>query len=257
MDIALIDYGAGNLTSVRKGFAAVGAEVVTPERQRSRGRTAIVVPGVGHFRDRDARRPVARRHPHAMAAACRCSASASACSGCSKAATKRRICRAWACCRAAVTCCARRREGAARRLEHARRRRSAVAARARRRAPIGAYAYFTHSYAAPVTDATAWRTTTHGTDVRGGRGTRSRLRRAVPSRRSPATTACGCCANFRARSPRSAADAGQTHHRLPRRPRRRGRQGRQLRGAAQRRRSGGARARATTSRGSTSWSSST
>ena len=28
--IALIDYGAGNLTSVRKGFAAVGAELATP-----------------------------------------------------------------------------------------------------------------------------------------------------------------------------------------------------------------------------------
>ena len=28
--IALIDYGAGNLTSVRKGFAAAGAELYTP-----------------------------------------------------------------------------------------------------------------------------------------------------------------------------------------------------------------------------------
>ena len=30
MPIALIDYGAGNLTSVRKGFAAVGGDLVTP-----------------------------------------------------------------------------------------------------------------------------------------------------------------------------------------------------------------------------------
>ena len=48
--IALIDYGAGNLTSVRKGFAAAEAELVTPadpsELQRVSG---IVVPGVGHF----------------------------------------------------------------------------------------------------------------------------------------------------------------------------------------------------------------
>ena len=29
--IALVDYGAGNLTSVRKALAAVGAEVYTPE----------------------------------------------------------------------------------------------------------------------------------------------------------------------------------------------------------------------------------
>jgi len=48
--IALIDYGAGNLTSVRKGFAAAGAELYTP---RLPGELAtadgIVVPGVGHF----------------------------------------------------------------------------------------------------------------------------------------------------------------------------------------------------------------
>ncbi len=50
MAIALIDYRAGNLTSVRKGFAAVGAELFTPaapaDLARARG---IVVPGVGHF----------------------------------------------------------------------------------------------------------------------------------------------------------------------------------------------------------------
>jgi glutamine amidotransferase len=48
--IALIDYGAGNLTSVRKGFAAAGAELYTPrlahELERASG---VVVPGVGHF----------------------------------------------------------------------------------------------------------------------------------------------------------------------------------------------------------------
>ena len=48
--IALIDYKAGNLTSVRKAFAAIGAELYDPaspgDLQRAR---AIVVPGVGHF----------------------------------------------------------------------------------------------------------------------------------------------------------------------------------------------------------------
>jgi len=48
--IRLIDYGAGNLTSVRKGFAAAGAEV---SLARSPGDLAnasgVVVPGVGHF----------------------------------------------------------------------------------------------------------------------------------------------------------------------------------------------------------------
>lgn len=50
MAIALIDYGAGNLTSVRKGFAAVGAELFTPARPSDvEGAAGIVVPGVGHF----------------------------------------------------------------------------------------------------------------------------------------------------------------------------------------------------------------
>ena len=47
---ALIDYRAGNLTSVKKALTAVGAEVFVPESpadlSRARG---IVVPGVGHF----------------------------------------------------------------------------------------------------------------------------------------------------------------------------------------------------------------
>ena len=48
--IALIDYGAGNLTSVRKGFAAVGAELYSPGSPIDLERaTGIVVPGVGHF----------------------------------------------------------------------------------------------------------------------------------------------------------------------------------------------------------------
>jgi imidazole glycerol-phosphate synthase subunit HisH len=50
MAIALIDYRAGNLTSVRKGFAAVGAELYTPSSAAELARAdGIVVPGVGHF----------------------------------------------------------------------------------------------------------------------------------------------------------------------------------------------------------------
>ncbi len=49
--IALIDYGAGNLTSVRKGFAAAGAGLFTPASAADlAGAAGIVVPGVGHFR---------------------------------------------------------------------------------------------------------------------------------------------------------------------------------------------------------------
>ena len=48
--IALIDYKAGNLTSVRKAFAALGATLYTPERAEELAEAhAIVVPGVGHF----------------------------------------------------------------------------------------------------------------------------------------------------------------------------------------------------------------
>jgi glutamine amidotransferase len=48
--IALIDYGAGNLTSVRKGLAAAGADVFTPKGPAElSGASAVVVPGVGHF----------------------------------------------------------------------------------------------------------------------------------------------------------------------------------------------------------------
>jgi imidazole glycerol-phosphate synthase subunit HisH len=48
--IALVDYGAGNLTSVRKALAAVGASVWTPSVPGELGRAhGIVVPGVGHF----------------------------------------------------------------------------------------------------------------------------------------------------------------------------------------------------------------
>jgi glutamine amidotransferase len=48
--IALIDYGAGNLTSVRKGFAAAGADLYTPSSPADLARaSALVVPGVGHF----------------------------------------------------------------------------------------------------------------------------------------------------------------------------------------------------------------
>ena len=48
--IALVDYGAGNLTSVKKAFAAVDADVFVPVAADALHRAAgIVVPGVGHF----------------------------------------------------------------------------------------------------------------------------------------------------------------------------------------------------------------
>jgi glutamine amidotransferase len=48
--IALIDYGAGNLTSVRKALTALGAEFATPARPEECARySAVIVPGVGNF----------------------------------------------------------------------------------------------------------------------------------------------------------------------------------------------------------------
>jgi imidazole glycerol-phosphate synthase subunit HisH len=48
--IALIDYRAGNLTSVRKALAAIGAPFFTPDRpDQLASANAVIVPGVGHF----------------------------------------------------------------------------------------------------------------------------------------------------------------------------------------------------------------
>ena len=48
--IALIDYGAGNLTSVRKALAHLGTAVTTPTAPADLAAAAgIIVPGVGNF----------------------------------------------------------------------------------------------------------------------------------------------------------------------------------------------------------------
>jgi glutamine amidotransferase len=48
--IALIDYQAGNLTSVKKALATIGADVFVPQAPEDLADTAgIIVPGVGHF----------------------------------------------------------------------------------------------------------------------------------------------------------------------------------------------------------------
>ncbi len=48
--IALVDYGAGNQTSVRKALLASGADVYTaPDPSSLHTASAIVIPGVGHF----------------------------------------------------------------------------------------------------------------------------------------------------------------------------------------------------------------
>ena len=50
VDVALVDYKAGNLTSVKKALAAVRASVFVPQTPSELEKAAaIVVPGVGHF----------------------------------------------------------------------------------------------------------------------------------------------------------------------------------------------------------------
>jgi glutamine amidotransferase len=53
--IALVDYGAGNLTSVRKALAAVGADVFTPKNPSDLDSAeGVIVPGVGNFQQTSA-----------------------------------------------------------------------------------------------------------------------------------------------------------------------------------------------------------
>jgi imidazole glycerol-phosphate synthase subunit HisH len=48
--IALIDYGAGNLTSVRKALSALGAPFAIPQAPMECAKASgLIVPGVGHF----------------------------------------------------------------------------------------------------------------------------------------------------------------------------------------------------------------
>ena len=50
MNVALVDYGAGNVRSVIKALTAVGAAVDVVDRAESlEGAQAIIIPGVGHF----------------------------------------------------------------------------------------------------------------------------------------------------------------------------------------------------------------
>jgi len=48
--IALIDYGAGNLTSVKKALTSLGADFVVPDSPAQCAEAkGLIVPGVGHF----------------------------------------------------------------------------------------------------------------------------------------------------------------------------------------------------------------
>lgn len=51
MNVVIVDYGAGNLTSVVKGLTAVGASArLATSPDELAGAEGLVIPGVGHFR---------------------------------------------------------------------------------------------------------------------------------------------------------------------------------------------------------------
>ena len=50
--IAIVDYGVGNLFSLRSSFAAIGAEAcVTGDAEKILAADRVVLPGVGAFGD--------------------------------------------------------------------------------------------------------------------------------------------------------------------------------------------------------------
>lgn len=54
--IGIIDYGMGNLFSVSKALERLGASYfIFEDRQELRGASALILPGVGSFRDAMAR----------------------------------------------------------------------------------------------------------------------------------------------------------------------------------------------------------
>ena len=50
MTIAIVDYGAGNLTSVKKALDSLGQDaVITSDAEVVSRADKLIVPGVGHF----------------------------------------------------------------------------------------------------------------------------------------------------------------------------------------------------------------
>ena len=89
--IALIDYKAGNLTSVKKALATLGADVIVPATAASSATCKASSCPASDISAPRAHSTSRGSTPSSNASAKdgRCSASVSACSGCSKAATKR------------------------------------------------------------------------------------------------------------------------------------------------------------------------
>ena len=169
--IALIDYGAGNLTSVKKALATIGADVFVPgrpERSRSRRTASSCLASVT-----SARR--ARSTPRGSTRFCSASGRAAdprhlprACNGCSRGATKRPTAPASACSGDVLSAGSGRRSARASEAGHRGFRTSDGTASTMQRdasivagVPSGSQVYFTHSYVAPITSDTV-AVTEHG-----------------------------------------------------------------------------------------------
>ena len=218
----LVDYGAGNLTSVVKGLAAVGADVrvatdaraISTARARSSSPASATSPRRAPLDDRLAPGDPRRRSRAAAPLLGICLGLQWLFDGSDEAPDLPGL----GVFAGPLLAPQRRRQGAARRLEHARSH-TPRPSRLLDGIRAGASAYFTHSYAAPVVDATV-ATTTHGVTFASVGRARPRLRRAVPSgevRRDRPPAARQLPVASRGRPP----DAGQARDRVPRRPRRR------------------------------------
>ena len=189
MEVLVIDYGAGNLTSVMKALRAVGASPVSGSgaqavarrvRHRHSRRRPLFADGV----DRRARaRRGSHRHRARRAGARHLSRPAVAVRRQRRGADGRRPRRLSGRCFHSGSDCLPARDPATSRSRMSGGTRvepSAGPSRLLDGIPPSSFAYFTHTYAAPVVDDTV-ATTTHGAAFSCRRGTRPRVRRAVSS----------------------------------------------------------------------------
>lgn len=152
--IVVVDYKAGNLASVMKALTAVGAHAVaTDEPETVRGAEKVVLPGVGHFgatkflEERGLRHAIAERISAATPFLGICVGLQWLFAGSAEAPACRGLC-------VFNETCARFAEG--RKIPHVGWNSLTVNEDSRLMAGVssGSFVYFTHSYRAPVTQAT-------------------------------------------------------------------------------------------------------
>ena len=152
--IAIVDYQAGNLASVRKAFDHLGHEsAITSDPETIARAEKFVLPGVGNFEATTALSGPLREAIVATpsTAISLCSEFVSVCSGCLSPARKLHNCVVWACSRASA-----RSFPPTVKSPHVgwNQLRLRGDSRLLRGLPQDSFVYFTHSYRAPLVDAT-------------------------------------------------------------------------------------------------------